>query len=64
MKPLLITKARRTAGQPPAAPPGGGFTPTRGRDLPFAAYDAASTNAAYDAASTNGTLSRERTQHV
>ncbi|MDX8349609.1 heme ABC exporter ATP-binding protein CcmA [Cognatiyoonia sp. IB215446] len=23
-----------TAGQPPAAPPGGGFTPTRGRGLP------------------------------
>ena len=23
-----------TAGQPPAAPPGGGFPPTRGRDLP------------------------------
>ncbi len=55
MKPLQITKARRTAGQPPAAPPGGGFTPTRGRDLSFAAYNAASTN---------GTLSWERTQHV
>ena len=24
-----------TAGQPPTAPPGGGFTPTRGRGLPF-----------------------------
>ena len=22
------------AGQPPTAPPGGGFTPTRGRELP------------------------------
>lgn len=55
MKPSQITKARRTAGQPPTAPLGGGFTPTRGRDLPFAAYGAASTN---------GTLSRERTQHV
>ncbi|MEL6621171.1 MAG: hypothetical protein AAFP16_20030 [Pseudomonadota bacterium] len=24
-----------TAGQPPAAPPGGGFTATRGRGLPL-----------------------------
>lgn len=24
-----------TAGQPPTAPPGGGFTPTRGRGLPL-----------------------------
>jgi hypothetical protein len=26
--------ARRHAGQPPTAPMGGGFTPTRGRGLP------------------------------
>ena len=25
-----------TAGQPPTAPPGGGFTPTRGRVQPYA----------------------------
>ncbi len=24
-----------TAGQPPTAPPGGGYTPTRGRGLPL-----------------------------
>ena len=28
--------ARRHAGQPPTAPMGGGFSPARGRGLPFA----------------------------
>ena len=55
MKPSQKTKARRTAGQPPAAPPGGGFTPTRGRDL---------SSAAYGATSKIDTLSWERTHNV
>jgi len=36
----MILRSPRTArghpGQPPTAPMGGGFTPTRGRGLPFA----------------------------
>ncbi len=35
MKSVLRNHARRHAGQPPTAPPGGGFTPTRGRGLPL-----------------------------
>ncbi|SHF77100.1 hypothetical protein SAMN05444149_105377 [Pseudosulfitobacter pseudonitzschiae] len=31
----LECPARRYAGQPPTAPPGGGFSPTRGRGLPY-----------------------------
>jgi hypothetical protein len=30
----LECPVRRHAGQPPTAPPGGGFSPTRGRGLP------------------------------
>ncbi len=30
-----ICPARPQAGQPPTAPMGGGFTPTRGQGLPF-----------------------------
>lgn len=36
MTPPFKAPARPQAGQPPSAPPGGGFTPTRGRELPFA----------------------------
>lgn len=32
----LAEPARPQAGQPPSAPPGGGFAPTRGRGLPLA----------------------------
>ncbi len=32
---FLFCSARRLAGQPPTAPMGGGFTPTRGRGQPF-----------------------------
>ncbi|ASM72560.1 hypothetical protein SULPSESMR1_01751 [Pseudosulfitobacter pseudonitzschiae] len=31
----LVCFARRYAGQPPTAPMGGGFSPTRGRGLPY-----------------------------
>ncbi|UOA27513.1 hypothetical protein DSM107133_02241 [Pseudosulfitobacter sp. DSM 107133] len=31
----LQSSVRRHAGQPPTAPPGGGFSPTRGRGLPY-----------------------------
>ena len=31
----ITCPARPQAGQPPTAPMGGGFTPTRGRGLPF-----------------------------
>ena len=30
----LMYRPAPSAGQPPTAPPGGGFTPTRGRGLP------------------------------
>ncbi len=39
MTPPFKAPARPQAGQPPSAPPGGGFTPTRGRELPFALVD-------------------------
>ncbi len=45
---------RRNAGQPPAAPPGGGFTPTRGRKLPLVASPSGQANF---------TLSWERNSH-
>jgi hypothetical protein len=36
---LEFYPARRHAGQPPTAPLGGGFSPARGRGLPFAPCD-------------------------
>ena len=55
MRSLQLIFARRLAGPPLAASPGAGFTPTRGRDLPFAAYGAGSNI---------DTLSWERTYNV
>lgn len=36
MTPPFKAPARPQAGQPPSAPPGGGFAPTRGRGRPLA----------------------------